>query len=143
MNFHFLHDSARRQGVNNLLREDVLIGPVEQVLEVLGVLGLDEVVLAQVVVRLPPKVRGKVPGTSLQLTPSLLDLLNDELGVEGLAQAAVKDMIAIVEGGDKTLSQLVVVLVDAKIVEQLIAIQLRETTHNELKILANVLKLMR
>ena len=44
-------------------------------------------------------------------------------------QAAVKDMIAIVEGENKTLSQLVVVLVDAKIVEQFLAIQLRETTH--------------
>ena len=104
-------------------------------------LGLDEVALGQVIERLPCKVRSKVPGTHLQLTPSFLDLLNDESGVEGLAQAAVKDMIAIVEGEDKTLSQLVVVLVDAKIVEQLLAIQLRETTHNELKIFANVLKL--
>ena len=34
-----------------------------------------------------------------------------------------------------------VVLVDAKIVEQLLAVQLREATHNELEVLANVLKL--
>ena len=138
---HLLHDSARRQRVDDLFREDVLIGPVKQVLEVVGVLGLDEVVLGQVIERLPCKVRSKVPGTHLQLTPSFLDLLNDESGVEGFAQAAVKDMIAIVEGENKTLSQLVVVLVDAKIAEQLLAIQLRETTHNELKIFANVLKL--
>ena len=86
-------------------------------------------------------MQSKVPGTHLQLTPSFLDLLNDESGVKRLAQAAVKDAIAIIEGENKTLSQLVVVLVDAKVIEQLLAIQLRETTHNELKILANVLKL--
>ena len=131
----------RGQRVDDLFCEDVLIGPIKQVLEVVGVLGLDEVVLAQVIERLPSKVRSKVPGTHLQITPSFLDFLNDESGVEGLAQAAVKDMIAIVEGEDKTLSQLVVVLVNAKIVEQLLAIQLRETTHNELKVLANVPKL--
>ena len=88
-------------------------------------LGLDEVVLAQVIERLPSKVRSKVPGTRLQITPSFLDFLNDESGVEGLAQAAVKDMIAVVEGEDKTLSQLVVVLVDAKIVEQFLAVRTR------------------
>ena len=104
-------------------------------------LGLDKVILAKVVKRLPCKVRGKVPGAHLQLTSSLLDLLDDESRVEWLAQAAVKDVIAIVEDENKTLSQLVVFLVDAKIVEQLLAVQLRETTHNELEILANVLKL--
>ena len=103
-------------------------------------LGLDKVVLGQLL--LPCEVRSKVPGTHLQLMPSFLDLLiNDESGVERLAQAAVKDTIAIIEGKNKTLSQLVVVLVDAKVIEQLLTIQLRETTYNELKILANVLKL--
>ena len=86
-------------------------------------------------------MRGKVPGTSLQLTPSFLDLLNDELGVEGLAQAAVKDVVAILQSERAALSQLVVVLVDAKIVEELLAVQLRETIHNELEVLENVLKL--
>ena len=104
-------------------------------------LGLDEIVLGQVIERLPSKVRSKVPGTRLQLTPSFLDFLKDESGVDRLAQAAVKDTIAIVEGENKTLSQLVVVLVDTKVVEQLLTIQLRETTHNELKIFADVLKL--
>ena len=86
-------------------------------------------------------MRGKVPGTRLHLTPSFLDFLKDESGVERLAQAAVKDTIAIVEGENKTLSQLVIVLVDMKVVKQLIAIQLREATHNELEIFADVLKL--
>ena len=104
-------------------------------------LGLDKVVLVQVIVRLPPKVRGKVPGTHLQLTPSLFDLLENELGVEGLAQAVVKDVIAILQSEHKTFPQLVVVLVRAKIVEQLFAAQLREAIHKELEVLANVLKL--
>ena len=104
-------------------------------------LGPDEVILAKVTKCLPPKMRGKVPGIHLQLTPSLLDLLEDESGVEWLAQAAVKDVVAIFQSENKSLSQLVVVLVHAKIVEQLLAVQLRETTNNELEIHANVLKL--
>ena len=104
-------------------------------------LGFDKVVLGQVVKRLPPKMRGKVPRTHLQLVPSFLDLLKDEPGVEGFAQATVKDCFTALKDENKTLPQLVVVLVDAKIVEQLLAVQLRKTTHNELKIFANVLKL--
>ena len=69
-------------------------------------------------------MRGKVPGTHFQLAPSLLDLLEDESGVEWLAQAAVKDVVAILKSENKSLSQLVVFLVDAEIVESVLAVQL-------------------
>ena len=58
---------------------------------------LDKVVLAKIVERLSRKMGGKVPGAHLQLIPSLLDLRQDELGVERLAKATVEDMIAVVE----------------------------------------------
>ena len=68
-------------------------------------LGLDEIVLAKSLNAFLAKCEEKFRGAHLQLIPSLLDLRDDESGVERLAQAAVKDTIAILKSENKTLSQ--------------------------------------